>query len=258
MSAADKPISFREHQFLFSAYIRDPKRNPMPPGVEKLRVDLYRELMFNNVENFLSSSFPVLKRILNETSWIAMVEGFFSSHRCQTPYFSEIPEEFLKYLQTERQSTEEDLPFLTELAHYEWLELALSLADEEEPAAGRRDLRADALDHRYRVSDVAWPLIYRFPVHQISQSFQPEQAPEQPTYLVVYRNPDEQIQFMEINALTYRFLEMLDTRPNQTANHCLIDLARTIIGLKRNKIVEYGCEILNTLWIRGIVYRNEA
>ena len=109
MSATASPRSFTEHQFAFTAYIRDPKRSAVPEDIEKRRIDLYRELMFNNVESFLSTGFPVLRRLMDEGSWTALVQDFFSLHRCKTPYFSEISEEFLEYLQHERGERKDDI-----------------------------------------------------------------------------------------------------------------------------------------------------
>ncbi|MGH8497405.1 MAG: HvfC family RiPP maturation protein [Methylococcales bacterium] len=258
MSATVKPAFFTQQQTRFTAYIRDPESSSVPEGIEKRRIDLYRELMFNNVESFLSTCFPVLRGIMNDRSWTVMVQNFFSRHRCQTPYFSRIPEEFFEYLQQERGEKNKDFPFLLELAHYEWVELALSLAADEAPAQGRGDLSSGALKHAYRLSDVAWPLLYRYPVHKISKSYKPEEPPQQPTYLLVYRNPDDQIKFMEINAVTYRFLQMLDANQNKTAEDCLIDLASEILRLDRNKFLEYGGEILQSFWVRGIIYRAES
>ncbi|MGH8551527.1 MAG: HvfC family RiPP maturation protein [Methylococcales bacterium] len=254
MSATVKPASFTEHQYRFTAYIRDPDRASVPEDIEKRRIDLYRELMFNNVESLLSNSFPVLRRITSEEIWSDMVEDFFSRHRCKTPYFSEIPEEFLEYLQNERGERKEDFPFLLELAHYEWVELALALAVDEQPAHGRGALSAEALKHKYRVSDLAWPLVYRYPVHKISTSFKPQQPPDDPTYVVAYRNPEDQVKFTEINGVTYRFLQILDATADKTAEDCLIGISKELLYLDRNKIIEFGRETLQSLWIRGIVY----
>ncbi len=253
MCATDRPGSFAEHQARFTAYIRDPDRSTVPEGIEKRRMDLYRELMFNNVESFLSNSFPVLSRIMDPLTWNTVAQDFFSRHRSKTPYFSGIPEEFLAYLQKEREGPN-DFPFMLELAHYEWVESVLAIAADEQPAQGRGALSAEALQHKYRLSDLAWPLAYRYPVHKISNSFKPDQPPSHPTYLVVYRNPEDQVKFLEINAATYRFLERLDQNQKNTAEDCLVDLSGELYQLDRKKVLKYGLEILQSLWIRGIVY----
>ena len=115
-------MAFRLKQAEFAAYIRDAANNPPPADVDPQRMAMYHELFFNNIDSFLSSNFPVLRKILNDQEWLALAQDFFAVHRCRTPHFSEIAEEFLDYLQN-RENTG-DYPFLLELAHYEWVEMA--------------------------------------------------------------------------------------------------------------------------------------
>lgn len=63
------------------------------------------------------------RRLLGEAGFRALVEGFFAKHRCLTPYFPRLAEEFLLFL-GQREGTPE---WLRELAHYEWVELALAM-----------------------------------------------------------------------------------------------------------------------------------
>ncbi|MGR9106691.1 MAG: HvfC family RiPP maturation protein [Gammaproteobacteria bacterium] len=253
MSVSVKRDFFRECQYRFAAYIRNPEHKPVPRGIEKRRMDLYRELMFNNVEGFLSNAFPVLRQVLDDQSWLEMARDFFARHRCKTPYFSEIPEEFLEYLQKERGDRPDKFPFLVELAHYEWVELALALAEDEQ-AVNRDASSTVSLSSRYCLSDLAWPLVYSYPVHKISKSFTPLHPPEQPTYLVVYRNPEDDVKFMEINGATFRFLQLLDTNEEPTAEECVEQLSKEFLHFEKNRIACYVGETLQSLQIRGIVH----
>ena len=89
---------FTRRQYEFAAHIRDPENRPAPQDVEDRRMAIYRELFYNNVEGFIANSFPVLRSLLEDTAWHAMIRDYFSSHRAQTPYFLEIPREFLAWL----------------------------------------------------------------------------------------------------------------------------------------------------------------
>jgi len=206
---------FQRRQFEFAAHIRDPGANPRPAGVEERRMAIYRELFYNNVEGFLSDNFPVLRSIVTDERWHAMARDFFARHRSRTPYFAEIPQEFLTYLQNERGERPEDPPFLLELAHYEWVELALvfSAADRELPQA---DPNGDLLAGVPLLSPLAWNLSYRFAVHRIGPDFQPQVPGAEPTHLVVYRNRQDQVEFLEINAVTQRLIELLKENPDAT------------------------------------------
>lgn len=253
MSATDRRRSFTDHQRLFMAYIRDPDRSPAPSDIEKCRIDLYRELIFNNMESFLSKNFPVLRRLTGDVCWMALVQDFFSEHRCKSPYFSEIPEEFLGYLQQERGDRKRDFPFMVELAHYEWVEMALAIATDVPVKPNGSILAIDDLKQRFSVSPLAWPLAYRYPVHQVSASFKPETPPAEPTYLVVYRNQDYRVKFMQINAMTYRFLQLVEENPEKSGEDCLLILCQEIGQKNLDQILRGGVDMLQGLSSRGIV-----
>ncbi|WP_173586115.1 DNA-binding domain-containing protein, partial [Methylogaea oryzae] len=125
--------SLIQTQQRFSAYIRDPESNPAPDDVAPRRMAMYRELFYNNVESFLSGNFPVLRSLYGDGAWHALAQDFFARHRCRTPYFYAIPEEFLAFLRDERDRQHDDPPFLQELAHYEWAEMAVAIAQGEPP-----------------------------------------------------------------------------------------------------------------------------
>ena len=164
--------NFKALQRAFAAHIRDPQNSPPPENIEDRRMAIYRDLFFNNVVSLLAGTFPVLRRILGEDDWRRLVRDYFSIHRSHTPYFLEMPQEFLHYLQNERERQERDPDWLLELAHYEWVELALAIS-EEEPDWDAIDRDGDLLGQRPVLSPLAWPLSYRYPVHRIGPQFQP-------------------------------------------------------------------------------------
>ncbi|WP_442497755.1 HvfC family RiPP maturation protein [Methylobacter sp. sgz302048] len=235
-------VDFKAKQLEFAAYIRDPENNPAPADVKAQRMTMYRELFFNNVESFLSSSFPVLREILDDKQWFALAQDFFASHRCQSPYFSEIPEEFLDYLQNERDNPE-DLPFLLELAHYEWVETALAIAKVEVVANSRDDIDA-LLYKRIALSPLAWPLAYQYPVHQISPDFLPTVPPDQPTFLIVYRNIDDEVHFSQITGITYRLLQLIQENEGLNAEDYLKQVVQEANHPDPALIMEGGLTIL--------------
>ncbi|GAB4259186.1 MAG: DUF2063 domain-containing protein [Methylomicrobium sp.] len=251
-AAPETKIDFRAKQREFAAFIRDPQRNPAPTDVKAERMSIYRELFFNNVESFLSSNFPVLKSLFEPEHWLELTQDFFAKHRCRTPHFSEIPEEFLDYLQNERDNPN-DWPFLLELAHYEWVEMALAIAQEEAPETTDESL--DLQHSPLMLSPVAWPLVYRYPVHEIAQDSQPLEAPAQPSFLVVYRTPADAVKFLQITASTYRLLEIIGDRQPITAEDCLMQLAAEMSIPDRSPFIERGLQTLRDLADKAIVYR---
>jgi uncharacterized protein len=251
MNNAQPEPAFKTKQAEFAAYIRDPFNNPQPADVSEQRMAVYRELFFNNVESFLSSNFPVLRKILDEQQWFELSQDFFSRHRCTTPHFSEIPEEFLAYLQNGR-SNLNDYPFLLELAHYEWVEMALSIAQEEinPPDQSFIDTLAQ---QTIGLSPLAWPLAYHYPVQQISPDYLPEHPPEQPTYLVVYRDVEDDVNFLQINMLTFRLLQIIQEHGAIECKQALQILADEAAHPEPQTLIQAGLQILQDMATKSVV-----
>lgn len=247
----ENPPSFIQKQSEFAAYIRDPENNPAPADIKKQRMDMYRELFFNNINSFLISNFPVLHQILTEKQWVALVQDFFSVHSCKTPYFSEIPKEFILYLQHERK-VDNDPPFMLELAHYEWVEMALMIAKERFPEIDT-SLVENPLKYKVALSPLAWPLAYRYPVHNLSPNYQPENPPEQPTYLIVYRDADFEVRFMTITSLIFSLLQILQNHHGMRADDCIQQIAQESSTMKP-EMIKKGCiQVLTELSRKGII-----
>lgn len=243
-------VDFKAKQHEFAAYIRDPENNPLPADVKPQRMAMYRELFFNNIDSFLSANFPVLRAILDDRQWFELGQDFFAKHASRTPHFSQIPEEFLDYLQNERDGLD-DFPFLLELAHYEWVEMALSIAKETVPA------NPPSLEHlqnrRIRLSPLAWPLAYQYPVQKISPYFLPEAPPELATFLVVYRNPDDEVNFIEITPFTYRLLEIIQEHEEVLTADCLKQVAEESGHPNPDMIIAGGLQILKELVEKTVI-----
>ena len=215
---------FQKKQFAFAAHIRDPEHVAAPDGVEDRRMAIYRHLFFNNLLNLLSNMFPVLKKLLPDTKWRSLVRQFMQRHRAETPYFLQLPEEFLAFLQNEYELQEDDFPFLIELAHYEYIELALSISEERNDLTGV-DPDGDLLANVPVKSDLTWVYAYQYPVHRISSDYIPTEPAGQPVFLAVYRGIDDKVGFLELNPITAGLLELISQNDSQASGE---DLLRTL------------------------------
>lgn len=250
---------FRAAQLAFAAHIRNPEVNPPPADVEPRRMKIYLDLFYNNIESFLAGGFPVAKKVLGQDCWHRLVREFVHRHPSESPYFLEISQEFLTYLSARaegRFGAEEDLPagslppFLLELTHYEWVELALSVSDTEHPEEGF-DPEGDLLDAVPIVSPLIWCLSYRWPVHQIGPGHIPTLPPANPTDLIVYRRRDDAVRFMAINPGTQRLLALLGT--GNTGRRALAEVARELPELDSKVVYEQGLATLQRLREAGII-----
>jgi hypothetical protein len=238
---------FQRYQFAFAAHIRDPGVHPRPPGVDARRMKLYNGLLYNNIESFLLACFPVMRQMLGSRKWAKLVRAFFSTHRSHTPYFRQIPDEFVQFLQGEWTAPEGYPPYLLALAHYEWIELVLSVSNRGVDDA--IDAAADLLDGVPVLNPVLANLRYDWPVHRIAPRRKVRPAE---TYLLVFRDQADAVQFSEINAFTARLLALLapGTLSGRAALQQIADESR---HPDPDLIVQAGAALLADLRARGAV-----
>ena len=196
-------------QRAFAARIRQPSAQPLLEGVPAERMAVYEALFFNNIEGFIRGAFPVLHRLIPDERWPRLVRSFIADHQAQTPYFLEISQEFLAWLQHGYVAEAGDPPFMLELAHYEWVELALDVSEAEPVEQGW--------------SPLAWPLAYQWPVQRIGVDFQPATPPAEPTCVLAWRDGQDKVRFMQLSPFTYQLAAHL--RAGAAAEPALLALA---------------------------------
>lgn len=246
---------FQRRQSAFAAHIRDPQHVAHPTDVPEPRMAVYRELIYNNLDSFLADTLPVLHSLLDTEHWHALIRDFLIKHRAHSPYFLDIPREFLSYLDEHRREHPDDPPFLRELAHYEWVELALSVHDAAINLDGI-DRDGDPLAGHPVLSPHAWPLQYAFPVHRIGQDFQPAEAPGTPTFLLAYRDAEDNVRFLELNPVSARLIGLLAEHAGDdsyTGRQALDIIVRELQHPQPEQVVAHGAELLHDWRIRGIL-----
>lgn len=253
-------LDFQKQQVAFAAHIREPDKNPAPDHIESRRVKIYRDLFFNNIEGFIAGTFPIFKSLFLDDDWNALVRSFLEHHRCQTPYFLEICEEFLEYLSNPELPIHQIFPFAYELCHYEWVELAIDIGDDDPKDFGAN---ADLMANGIVLAANVWPLAYQWPVHNIGPNNIPQEQPEQPTCLVVYRNRQQEVAFLEANPVTLRLLELLQSQSDEciksTATEELLTGADVITKLaaemqyEPKALLEFAAPLFSQLQALGII-----
>lgn len=238
---------FQKKQFAFAAHIRDPEHAPAPEGVEDRRMAIYRDLFFNNLRNLLSNMFPVLKKIHKQDKWDALIRLFMKVHRSETPYFLRLPEEFLSFLQNEYELQDDDFPFLLELAHYEYIELALSVSEDENDLSDI-DPDGDLLEGAPAKSVLTWVNAYQYPVHRISVDFIPEEPLEQPVFLAVYRRANDEVGFLELNPVSAGLLDAIEKNDaRKSGKELLRALAAAIDYPDVDALIKHGAVTLKEM-----------
>jgi uncharacterized protein len=251
-SSPNSASSFTEIQYSFTRHVRDPENQPAPADIEDRRMGIYRELLYKNVEGFITNSFPVLRQITDDEAWHQMVRHYFKNHQSHTPLFPKMPQEFLQYLESERPENADDYPFLYELAHYEWVELATSI-DSREISTEGIDREGDLLNGVPVLSPLAWPLAYQWPVHRISPEFLPREAPEQASYIIVYRNRSDEVGFLELNPVSARLIESIQNNPDKTGRELLEVIAAELNHPEPGVVIDGGLATLRQMLEKDIV-----
>src|SRR5450432_1139233 len=253
MSALPEPGRTQRLQYQFTAHLRDPDNCPAPEGIEDRRMGIYRDLVFCNVEMFLSANFPVIRALYDEAAWNRLTRDFLREHQCHTPLFPEFGREFLRYVEARQQRAgNDDPPFLLELAHYEWAELALSL-DEHDVTSVPHDPAGDPLAQVPVMSPVACVLGYRFPVQLIGPDFRPSVVPPEPTLLLLVRGRDDEVRFHEIDPLSAMLIERLQENTRLTGLECLDALLAERDGADAAVLREAGKAVLIELRTRQAI-----
>ena len=219
---------------------------------------VYRDLFFNNLKSLLSTTYPVLKAVHGEERWRRLIREFMKQHSAQTPYFLKLPAEFLDFLQNEYETGDDDFPFLLELAHYEYAELELSIADIDNDFDGV-DSDGDLLTGIPVKSALSRVYAYQFPVHRIAKDFIPTEPSEQPVYLAVTRNANGKVRFTELNPVTAGLINKIDENDDgRSGEELLRELAADIGFADVDAFVEHGRTALADLKTSEIVIGTRA
>jgi hypothetical protein len=243
--------SLRRQQFQLAAHLRDPGGAPPPPGIEDRRLKIYRDLFYNSLQGLLAGNFPVIRKLLGADAWHTLVRDFYREYRCSTPLFPELPREFIQYLQ-ERGDQRGDPPWLLELAHYEWVELALDLS-EASPTDERFDSDGDLVAGVPVLSPLAWPLAYAWPVHRLSPDYLPGTPPAEATFLLVQRDAANKVRFNQLSALTFRLLQRISEFPELSGRAQLQALAVEAQAAEADAFIAAGRNMFQQLRADGVV-----
>lgn len=245
---------FQQYQLAFTARIRD-QQQPIPADVAPERMAVYDEIVFNNLLESVSACFPVARKTVGKAVWKKLVQTFLKEHSANTPLFRQIPEEFLSFLQ-QRELQQDTLqhsklplpPYLQTLCHYEWIELHLSTLPALDNAAVNVD--GDLLRQPLIFTQAMQLLSYDYAVHNISPRRKPNSI--EPTYLLVHRDVNDQIKFIELNPMTFKLITLLQAG-EMTAEQALTVLAEELNHPQPQIIMQFGLGILQDLQSQGVI-----
>ena len=252
MNKPSSTVDFQQVQRQLADHLRDPKHHAPPEGLEDRRLNIYRQLFFKNMLGFISRGFPVLKSLYEKDDWNALVRSFYSGHQCHSPYFIDIAKEFLVYLEREHASRRCDPPYLYELAHYEHVELIVSIAkDVGNPSMA--DSNGDLMEGQPILSPLVQWHGYQWPVHRISSDYKPAESDAQIYWLAICRDSNNRVRHMLLNAMTVLLLDYLSENLNSSGRDAIVAIAQQHCPDNIEAAIENGPQLFQSLRQKGIV-----
>ncbi len=239
-------------QRAFADYLRRPDSVAAPGNHEERRLRVYRNAVFHNVAALMQDNFPRIRAILEDADWHLLIRDYLCDHVATTSAFVHLPLEFLSYLEHERNSPPADPPFLTELAHFDWLETLVG-ADPVRIELNGVDRGGDLLADIPVVNPVLRIHNYRFPVHAITADYQPAQPPANPTVIAAFRDLENLYGFLDLNPAAARLLAAAQNNASENGA-ALIRKVGIELGLEvSDSLIDAGAGILERMRLREAI-----
>lgn len=238
-------------QRAFAAYLRDPERAAPPGAYQARRLSVYRDAVYANIEGFMRDNFPRVRAVMDDPQWHAMVRDYVLRHRARAAAFVDLPREFLVYLE-QGHGVHAGLPFLLELAHFDWLETLLG-ADPRRLSRAGVDRDGDLLDGVPVANPIMVMHCYRFPVHAIDRDYLPLVAPAQTTVIAAFRDAQLEYGFLDLNPAAARLLELIMQGEGLTGREIFTRIATELGQTNIAGLIEAGATILARMLARDVI-----
>lgn len=112
----------------------------------------------------------------------------------------------------------------------------------------------DLMEDGVVISPLAWLLAYEWPVQNISADEQPLEKPGQPTWIVIYRDRQDEVHFMQLNPVTARLVQLLDDDEHHlSGRQALEQIVRELNHPQPDVIISGGMDTLRQLRKKDIV-----
>lgn len=259
---------FKALQQQFALWIRQPDQQPMPEGIEARRLAVYRRLVHNNIYQFLSAGFPVLKRLLPPPQWQQLVTDFVAYHKAKSPYFSDMGREFVDFLalrDSTESSADDSFPaYIYELASYERMEVDAQFAmlDERYQQVSGADAVALLGECQWQLNASAQLGQFKHPVAWLGldQNGEPLPTPEvndNGYLLMVYRQPmHSKAQFLQLEPMTALVISSLQQHQQPQSLAAIQEQLRMLLPQWDDGAVNDGVERLCINFIhQGVLLR---
>ena len=185
-----QPETSAQYQHRFAQAIRE---GEAADGLPQERLNVYIRLIRNNIHSFIDRCYTETLQYFDSEEWGRLKEGFVRDARAQTPYFQEIPGEFLQYCQS--------LPLsdgILALMDFEYTQLLAEVAQISDiPNIYYSN------DIKYTLSPAAFIRRYRYDVIDSLQ--------EVDWGLLIWRDSEDNVMYQTLDDFEAMLLEMMNS-----------------------------------------------
>ena len=167
------------------------------PGTRQSGLNQYRRLIRNNIHNAMEQAFPIAFTVLTEAQWDILIDDFHALHPAATPQVWRLPEEFYTFVEAHRYNEKFSLPFLNDLLHFEWIEIAVHTMKDAAPAVCRKE--GNPLEDVIVVHPEHRMIRLKYPVHLYSA--EKAASHEGDYFLLTFRTRDFDVRFADLPPL---------------------------------------------------------
>jgi hypothetical protein len=235
----------KEIQTQFASYCRH-KSDELPDGVNELRINKYRSLCDNIIDDTLSQTYPIAKFLLDENQWNTIMDSFIKSHPFSNPQLWKMPKELILFLEDPKQSELLFKPYLIDLLIFEWKEVEIHTMKDVKITF---DASKELIDQLLVFNPYLEILHLNYAVHDIKK--ETGTVEKKATKLIVYRDNNDNVQYKEINLLTAHLISSL-----QEQNVSLKKMIESDDSIQENQmgqVIEQSVNLLKHLKDEGII-----
>ena len=216
-------------------------------GAKQERLFHYRRLIRNVVYDVLQSAYPITQSLIGEEAFNDLCYNFFVNHNPQNPQYWKMPYELVEFCNKNGYDSKLNIPFLTELLYFEWLEIEVhSMPDGDVlPHHESGDLLSGIPvlnpDHKL--------IHFKYPVHR---KIEPNSTLEPANYFVlIYRAPvTGVVKFLELSPVMAILVEVM--ADELIGEDALRKVAKTL-SIPENTVLTEGAKILTLLKSKQVV-----
>ena len=235
----------RQFQFALARHLRDPLAVPAPAGVLPHEATACTQDMVRHVCRVLAPAFPVTQALLGDDIWEHTVRLFLKSAPNHAPWASTTQRAFLDHV-CESPEVQRLPAWLQDLAHFEWLQNAVTTTPVQWPAF---DAAADVMQHPVVLNPTHVEAAYEWPVHSIDTEHMPDDM--QRVSVSVLRDLGDELHVYESSEFRGQLLDLL--REGQTGKQAFEVLARWLSHPEPDAFVQEGQDVMAQLQREGIV-----